>query len=378
MRSLTIFLMFLVILAGTACKEVYKPDIISSPAAYLVVEGVLNAASGPTAIQLSRTFKLDDSASIQRERNAVVVVEGKDNTTRALTMTADGLYTSPDLGLVYNNEYRLRITTAGGKEYLSDYVVARKTPVIDSVGFRQDDKGVQVYVNTHDVSNDTRYYRWEYDETWEIHTFYSSSFKYVNGVVMDRTPADYVSVCWKYDEFSSILLGTTAKLQSDVVYRAPLLFIPNGDEKLAVRYSIMVRQYAMDKPGFEFFEMMKKNTEGLGTIFDPQPSEIRGNIHSTSDPEERVIGYVSAASLEQQRYFISRQQLRNWRFVEDCPEIPVLNNPDSIRIAYEGGGSIYNAIYSPRTGQVSFYLFSTLPCVECPARGGSLIRPTYW
>jgi hypothetical protein len=55
-----------------------------------------------------------------------------------------------------------------------------------------------------------------------------------------------------------------------------------------------------------------------------------------------------------------------------------LNNPDIIRIAYEGGGSIYNAIYSPQSGQVSFYLFSTLPCVECPARGGSLIRPTYW
>jgi hypothetical protein len=378
MRRLNVYLLFLLVFGCTACKEVYKPDIISAPVAYLVVEGVLNAASGPTAIQLSRTFKLDDSASIQRERNAVVVVEGKDNSTRQLAMTGDGLYTSPDLGLVYNNEYRLRITTANGKEYVSEYVVARKTPVIDSVGFRQDEKGVQVYVNTHDDSNNTRYYRWEYDETWEIHSFYNSVFKYVNSVVVPRTQADDVSVCWKYDDYSSILLGTTAKLQSDIVYRAPLVFIPTGHEKLAVRYSIMVRQYALDKAGFEFYEMMKKNTEGLGTIFDPQPSEVRGNIRSVDDPKEMVIGYISASSLEQQRFFISRQQLHTWRFVEDCPEIPVLNNPDSIRIAYEGGGSIYNAIYSPRSGQVSYYLFSTLPCVECPARDGSLIKPSYW
>lgn len=368
----------IVVVGSFACKEVYNPKIISSPESYLVVEGVLNTGAGPTTIRVTRTFKLDDTARLEGERNAQVVVEGKDNTTRQLTMTGNGLYTSPNLNLTINGEYRLRVITANGKEYLSDYVVARKTPVIDSIGFRQSDEGVQVYVNAHDASNNTRYYRWEYDETWEIRTFYNSVFKYVNGVVEPRTNADNVSVCWKYDHFSSIILGSTARLQSDIVYRAPLIFIPKGDEKLAVRYSILVRQYALDKQGYEFYEMMKKNTEGLGTIFDPQPSEVKGNIHCTSDPGELVIGYISAASIEEQRYFISRSQLQDWRFVEDCPEIPVKNDPDSIRIAYEGGGSIYNAVWSNLSGQITFYLFSTLPCVECPARGGSLIRPSYW
>ena len=123
--------------------------------------------------------------------------------------------------------------------------------------------------------------------------------------------------------------------------------------------------------------MMKKNTEGLGTIFDPQPSEVKGNIHSTSDPNELVIGYVSATNMDEKRYFISRADLPDWAFIQYCPEIQVLNSPDSIAEAYRGGGAIYDAIRTP-LGVVTYYLFSDLPCVECPARGGSLGKPSYW
>ena len=130
----------MLLFAGFACREPYKPDLISSSNAYLVIEGVLNAGNGPTTIRLTRTFKLDDTAKVKGERNAKVLVEGKDNTTRQLIMDGDGIYTSPDLNLVLKNEYRLRIITANGKEYLSDYVLAKYTPPIDSLGFKQDDK----------------------------------------------------------------------------------------------------------------------------------------------------------------------------------------------------------------------------------------------
>ena len=151
---------FVLMCIGFSCRDVYEPDLVSSSDSYLVVEGVLNAGNGPTNIHLTRTFKLDDSATLRGENNALVTVEGKDNTTRQLTMNGDGIYTSPNLNLVLNQEYRLRIVTANGKEYLSEYVIAKKTPLIDSVSFRQNDKGVQIYVTTHDNTNSTRYYLW--------------------------------------------------------------------------------------------------------------------------------------------------------------------------------------------------------------------------
>ncbi len=368
---------FLVLTMFFSCKEVYKPTIISSSNSFLVVEGNLDPLGAQTSIRLTRTFKLDDSATLRGEQNAQVIIEGKDNSTRQLTPAGDGFYTSAALNLTIGQEYRVRINTADGKEYLSAYVMARQTPAIDSLEFKRDEKGVVIYLNSHDPSNNTRYYRWEYDETWEIRSYYDAEFKYVNGIVSERQRHESVYTCWKYDFSSNVLIGSTASQANDVVYRAPLTSFFNGDEKLDVRYSILVRQYALDKPGYQFYELMKKNTESLGSIFDAQPSEQRGNFSSVSNPGELVIGYISAVTVEEKRFFISRSDLPGWLYYQDCPEILVKNHPDSIREGIEGGGSIFSAVFTP-ANTISHYKFSRIQCVECPSRGGSLVKPSYW
>jgi len=379
MTRIRLLPVFLLMCIGFSCRDLYDPGLESSPASYLVVEGVLNAGNGPTNLRLTRTFKLDDSATLRGEQNAMVTVEGKDNTTRQLTMNGDGIYTSPNLNLVLNQEYRLRVVTANGKEYLSEYVAAKQTPLIDSISFRQNDKGVQVYVTTHDNTNDTRYYLWGYEETWEIRTYFFSKYKYENDTVIPRGPADDVSTCWKYGYSHDILIGTSASYQTDAIPEAPINFIGNGDEKLAVRYSILVRQYALDKKGYEFYEMMKKNTESLGTIFDAQPSEIKGNMFSASDPNEPVIGNISATTIEEKRIFIERTDLDMWRFQQYCDNYDIINDPDSIRFAYGNGYSIYEAIFSRTApGVIDAYKFSLAACVDCTKRGGALGRPPYW
>ncbi len=86
MKKINLFIGCVLILTGFACKEVYKPAIISASNAYLVIEGVLNTGAGPTSIRLSRTFKLDDTARLKGELNAQVTVEGKDYTTRQVIL----------------------------------------------------------------------------------------------------------------------------------------------------------------------------------------------------------------------------------------------------------------------------------------------------
>jgi hypothetical protein len=372
-----IFLYLIVVVSAVSCKERYYPDIVESGDSYLVVEGVLNAGQGATVIRLSRTAKLYASG-FDPVLNAIVSVEGKDNSIQFLASSGNGNYQSPGLNLVINNEYRLRIKINNGKEYLSDYVIARNTPIIDSIGWRQNGDGVKLYVNTHDASENTHYYRWDYDETWEIRSYYYSEFIYAPPIVRERTPAENVSVCWKYDYSSAILIGSSARLQSDVIFEAPLLNIPTNNEKLAVRYSLLVRQYAIDKKGYEFYELMKKNTEQIGTVFDPQPSEVKGNIQCLSDPAEPVIGYVNASTISEKRIFVSRADLGDWHFAQDCPSVDIKNHPDSIYQAYVLEHlSPYAAVYS-LSGAISAYSSSSKPCVECTARGGNLTRPSYW
>jgi hypothetical protein len=379
MKRTLLLLCCVVALLIVSCKEPFDPPDVATPTPKLVVEGVLVAGGKPTSIRLSLTTRLTNQTNIVPEVNATVTVEGKDNTVQPLLTTGLGIYTSPALNLTIGNEYRVRIKRSGGKEYLSDYVTVKSTPLIDSIGWRRlPGEALEVYANAHDPSNKTIYYRWDYDETWEIRSQHPSSFIYDGGVhVRSRVPGEEVTVCWKYAPSSTIVVGSSAKLQSDIISKAPVASFSKGDEKLAVRYSILLRQYAIDKTAYEFFDLMKKNTEILGSIFDPQPSELTGNFHGVANPKEQVIGYVTASTVQEKRAFISVADLGDWVYPEFCMITNTKNDPDSIRLTYSGGafipfGTIMNG------ADTIYFLTSTAPCVDCTKRNGSVVKPPYW
>jgi hypothetical protein len=95
-------------------------------------------------------------------------------------------------------------------------------------------------------------------------------------------------------------------------------------------YSINVKQYTWTKEGYEFLEKMKKNTEVTGSVFDPQPSELKGNIRNVSDPTEPVIGFFNICNIEQKRFWIKNSDVPGWGYYPDCPTLDVPNISDSI------------------------------------------------
>ncbi len=373
--------LLVVIVLCFSCKDRYYPEIDSINTNYLVVEGTLISGNAATNLQLSRTTPINGGKGAAPETNATVTVEGSDNSVKNLTMSGGGNYQGV-LDLSPANRYRVRIRT-GGKEYLSDFVAVKTTPEIDSIGYKQSDKGAQLYVNTHDPSNSSVYYRWDFDETWEIRSAYHSGLVYdpaspdadKAGVRNRIFPQEEIFFCWKYGRSSSIYIGNPAKLTSDVIYQQPLNLIPSGDERLSVKYSILLRQYAMDKAAYEFYDLMKKNTESIGDIFGPLPSELRGNIHCISDPKEIVIGYISATAPTQKRVFINSPA--GWSFRQFCETKFIIANADSTRDAFLQGAQI-PVSNSTRGAFEEGYLSSSSVCVDCRTRGGNTQRPAYW
>lgn len=380
MKRLNIFGWVLLLAVVVSCRDKFEPDLESTTASHLVVDGVLNTGTGGTTIQLSRTTTLDSRVQFVPEPNAIVTVEGEDNSVQPLFWNGNGLYASGGLNLTINNNYRLRIKTIDGREYLSEYVKARHTPAIDSVGYHKKEHGIQLYVNAKDPSNSTWYYRYEFDETWEIHSYYFSRYIYIKQTnsVRDRLPGEEVYQCWKYGSSTGIALASSVRLQEDVIHEAPIHFIGKNSEKMSVRYSILVKQYAIDKPGYQFYEQMKQNTENMGTVFDPQPSQVWGNVKCITNPSELVIGYVSACEIREKRFFISAQELDDWRFYQDCPSKNIANQPDSLREFSYDVYQPYSALISTTTGAITHYVSAAKECVDCTERGGSLIRPSYW
>jgi hypothetical protein len=371
---ISIFFAFIMTLGLTGCKDEFDLELKQSDKSLLVVEGILNAGQGSTNIRLTQSVNLTDPAQIKPVLQAKVSVEGSNGDSYPFSETGNGNYLHSQLPLVYGQEYRLRIQ-ALGKEYLSDYVVARKTPEIDSVTWERIPDGLHVKASTHDASNNTRYYKWDYDETWEIRSYYTAFYQYLGGTTIVPTSFPYNYRCWKYGISNTINIATTAQLQSDVLTEMPIQFIPLGSEKLSYRYSILLRQQSITKSAYEYFQLMKKNTESIGTIFDPQPSELKGNIRCLTDPMEGVIGYLTASNISQKRIFISAIEA-DWDYSPYCPSIDVKNHPDSIA-SWVPSYLPYGA-RELQPGVVDYYQMGPATCVDCTKRGGDLTMPSYW
>jgi hypothetical protein len=369
-----------------ACKKPYYPQVVSSPNSYLVVEGVINSGNDSTIIRLSKTVNVSGNVNSALIDGAAVAVETEGGASYNLLPAGNGYYVTTGLNLDVTKKYRLHIGTADSKEYASDYVPVKSTPPVDSVGFFIKNNQVQLYVNAHDATNNTRYYRWSYDETWRFHSRYESVFDadHVLQTIIARKQSIYY--CFASDKSSTIVLGSSAKLTQDVIFQAPLTTIAAASEKIELRYSILLKQYALTKEAYQFWENLKKNTEQLGSIFDAQPSQLVGNIHNLKDASEPVIGYISVTNIQSKRIFIDKADLPpTW-----VPEYPYdCGPPDSAFYAdpHRGGENTVkdfiingnqNAVQeiSSMTSVIG-YTYSSVQCTDCTIRG-VVKTPSFW
>jgi len=364
------------VLVLPACVDPYTPDVLSASRSYLVVDGFINS-QGNTSIKLSRTFAISSLPKVPAETRATVAIEDQTGLRYPLAEGVAGTYSSGALTLNPARTYRLRITTAAGLIYVSDYVPVKTTPPVDAVEWRAESAGLGLYVSAHDDTRATQYYRWEYTETWEIVPLLSPSVEYVsvtNAIRAIRVP--FPSQCWGTEQASVIQLAKTTALNRDEVAAFPLRRLARTSNRLYSRYSILVQQHALTKDEYAYWEQLRKNTESLGTLFDPQPSQLTGNVHCLSSATELAFGFVGAHSLTERRIFVDRVQLPfDWPYVsgyEGCypPDTLDMTVPDPFRVFRTG-------VAIPVSAAGNGFTVSTLDCVDCRRRG-SAVRPSFW
>lgn len=376
------FVLALALLFGQ-CKDVYESPYVAPATGYLVVEGFI-AGNGPTQFRLSRSFPLPGNTPPAAEKNAQLQVEGEDNATYALIEKGNGIYGIDTLPLNPGRKYRLRIHTSGNKDYLSDYIPFKPTPLIDSISWKVTSTGLDIFANTHDATGSSRYYQWEYEETWRYHSaeFSEGIYKEPPPSVEFRGDEDQIFTCWRSAISTTLLLGSSAKLSQDVIFEHLINQIAAGSQQLGDLYSILVRQYALTEDAYNYLTLMKKNSESLGSIFDAQPSRLKGNIHGLSNPAEQVIGFVSAGTMQQQRIFIDRRQLPfSFSYYYACPMKDTLApaDPRSLQSWFQPSSG-YTPLYPHYNmlGILDGWMTNNTSCIDCRMQGGNTTKPSFW
>ncbi|RZL10203.1 MAG: DUF4249 family protein, partial [Hymenobacter sp.] len=176
---------------------------------------------------------------------------------------------------------------------------------------------MQLALSTHDATGQSRYYRWSFIETWEFHSAFESLLEYdaKQNIIVPRTTPIYT--CWRTERPSFIKQGSSAQLSQDALLDFSILDLSSRAERFNIRYSILVSQLAETPEEFAYYELLRKNTEAVGGVNDPLPSQLTGNVHRLDNAAEPVLGFVGAHTVQYKRLFISRQELNlppDWLF----------------------------------------------------------------
>lgn len=361
------------------CKTPFHPKLKEGNGKELVVEGFING-NGITTITISRTREITplDTADRKYELHANVIVQDNMGNVCPLYEAGLGQYRN-SMSLTQDEQYRLHISTADGKEYVSSYVPLRVSPPIDDLAYKREGNKVDILLNTHDPLDKSTYYRWDYSETWEYHSEYESHFKYnpVDTTVVPRQDKDSVHICWITKPSSNIMLATTSGLAEDKLEGQTIQTIYKDNDRLSVLYSILVNQYVVDSSAYAYWLMMQKYSEDLGGLFDPQPTgNIKGNLTCVSDTTEHVIGYISAGIASSQRMFVPKQ----WDiyvYPDTCliRVVPLIK--DSFRVYFGQWGDVP---FEPVKSGLNIIAWNSAYryCVDCTSKGGITVKPFFW
>lgn len=372
---------FLCITLGllTGCITPYEPEEMELQSNILVVEGSIIAPYG-TEIKLSRIRPITSSDTNESNfptfENATVTIITDDGQTvaQAEAVTGETSYKVKDsLSFLSGKKYAIHIKL-NNKEYQSKFVEPQITPEIDEVKYLYKElQQVDIQVSTHnDRPNSSCYYRWKYEEDWEIRSEYFSPFVWEDNQLkqLQLASPNNLYYCWINDISKNFILGSTMQVQENRIKDHTILSIPRYNNRLSYLYSILVKQYSLDKDAFDYFQNLQKNIDQTGGLFAPQPSEIKGNITCLTNPDEVVIGYINATTETSYRLYLKAYELAGMSDVYDCRE-QVPYSYDQLKNAYNQGHGILKET-------TSGYICINIRCVDCTMRGGTKNKPAFW
>lgn len=366
-----------------SCEDPYTPTYEPGDTApILIIEGYIDM-SGNSRFKLNQTVPLSAEESTRPVTNAVLAIESEDNQNYPVfTSTGAGVYTIAHPALNMTTRYRLRIKHREN-EYLSDWITPYATSQISAIDNQRTDIGMDIFVSTVNGNDNSRYYRWELEETWKFSARYRSLFIFEgNQVRWRKQPEENISVCFSQERSSDILIGTTDNLSDNTISRQKIQFIPNLSDKLMIRYSILVKQFSISREAYLFWSILKKNSESVGDIFGSMPSELKGNVSNIANPDEPVIAMIEASLPAQKRIYYNSYDLPEpWAvsipFYSGCEymEVPVAQAAELFKNA---GYIPTNEVYKIEGSALpSHYSYATRRCTDCSLIG-SLNVPDFW
>jgi len=365
------------------------PPLNDDTSKFLVVDGNISA-DGSATVRLARSTPLTHADYFPLERNALVTIETSSGEAFDLIEGDSATYLASDLSFNEKDRFTLDIKTKDGREYRSDEVELYPTPPIDNISWDITPARdlLEIRVDAVDTNPDaTGLYLWDCIETYQYHAAVFSGLKIVNGTPTEREPDELYYMCWRNVTRPAVTLNTNY-LADNVISKFTVARLEKDDDKLMIRYSLLVKQRAVSEAEYAFRTQLQNSTEQQGTLFSVIPGTVVGNIHSTTDPNEYVLGYFRAQDVKERRVFIDYDELpEDFQFQKGIPGdceprktcmIPGGQGWDCTTVENLGSDALITSANTNGAGVIQSYNWVTRACGDCRYFGGTTVIPPFW
>lgn len=351
-----------------ACVKPYYPEIDKYDK-ILVIDGMLTDDGDAPAVTITYSYQVE-SKRPEMVRNAKVYINSSDGARYDLDEKSPGeyRYTGSMFKVEHGMSYQL-IVEHDGNTFSSPYEKVIPVAAISDLSMQvvtePSNQGASIFISTKGTDQESKYYSWSYEETWKFR------------VPLITPQFDDRRICYASSSSVGINIGTTDIYTDNSFSNFPILFITSQGPKLSIRYSILVKQYSISRDTYMYLDHVKKTNESNGSLFDPIPSSMNGNITCETTP---VIGNFQVSSVSERRMFIDRQELIGINVeqgMKECRQQDILPGDKHKIDSLESIGYVLMDISTINQSTYYRYASSEL-CFNCTAAGAVNTPPSWW
>ncbi len=385
------FMVLLCIMVSNCVQEFdFKTEDFES---ILVLKASITNEQKNHQINLSRTYKFEDDGPLVEQGATVRVVENT-GIVYIFEEISPGTYQSTqEFSAAPNKSYQLSIETRDGTVYMSEEeVLPSENSIIDQVYPKRmfndnGTEGIGILIDSYDVTGNSQYYRYQFEETYRITADFWTRVDLTTSLEFVNRP-DGQERCFNGGVSNTIIITDTSSLLEDKVSGLLLRFIDAEDIRVADRYSILVRQFVQSREAYGFYNTINSFSESESLFSQLQPGFVSGNIFSTQNENERVLGFFEVASVTEKRMFFNREDLIQDlpRFSPGCDRVIPRQEPTETedeflrrlrRLIGSGDVKFLEEIRDPDSESGRTYVFVPRGCGDCTVYGQSTI-PDFW
>ncbi|WP_317171641.1 DUF4249 domain-containing protein [Spirosoma profusum] len=284
--------------------------------ARLVVDGLITDEPPPYSIKLTLSGAYSSGSGFPEEliiNGAVVTIT--DNNDRTVQLEQDPLLPSyywvrdPAFRGQVGHRYTLNVVLPDGTVFVSAPELLRAVAPLEQIqaeyrlanGYSGQPDLYNILINTHDPAMLGDYYRW-------------STYSYVprwTGTDPRHSTCTLCS-CWVpyYSQLTSVLsdaLINGNRISRRSVFDSPVYAVG--------KQYVEVRQYSLSRAAYQYWTLFEEQRSRTGSLFDPQPASIEGNVHLQADTTVLALGYFGASAVSRQRLVIPGDTIQYDRFL---------------------------------------------------------------